>query len=50
MEYVCIMPDHDAMSRPAQGHGRARAQPGRVFFFRGTHKVRDDLQLSHFVC
>ena len=20
-----------------------------VFFFRGTHKVRDDLQLSHFV-
>ncbi len=23
--------------------------PGSVFFFRGTHKVRDDLQLSHFV-
>ena len=23
--------------------------PGGVFFFRGTHKVRDDLQISHFV-
>ena len=23
--------------------------PECVFFFRGTHKVRDDLQLSHFV-
>ena len=22
---------------------------GRAFFFRGTHNVRDDLQLSHFV-
>ena len=22
---------------------------GRRLFFRGTHKVRDDLQLSHFV-
>ena len=23
--------------------------PGASFFFRGTHKVRDELQLSHFV-
>ena len=23
--------------------------PGSVFFFRGTHNVRDELQLSHFV-
>ena len=23
--------------------------PGRAFFFRGTHNVRDELQLSHFV-
>ena len=22
--------------------------PARVFFFQGTHKVRDELQLSHF--
>ena len=27
----------------------ALARAVGVFFFRGTHKVRDDLQLSHFV-
>ena len=26
-----------------------RLWPGSVFFFRGTHNVRDELQLSHFV-
>ena len=29
--------------------GGPGSRPGRVFFFRGTHNVRDDLQLSHFV-
>ena len=37
---------------PAGGLGRGAVSPptgsGARLFFRGTHNVRDDLQLSHF--
>ena len=36
-EICVVMPAHNPRVR------------GRRLFFRGTHKVRDDLQLSHFV-
>ena len=39
----------DKVGPEAPGSGLRPRRSGRVFFFRGTHNVRDDLQLSHFV-
>ena len=39
---ACVNPLHKKISRPGM-------VAGCVFFFRGTHNVRDELQLSHFV-
>ena len=44
-------------TRPEVGHfewnevdeAASATAAGSVFFFRGTHNVRDDLQLSHFM-
>ena len=45
---MAVDKEANSLSRVYSYYSNSMCSPP-AFFFRGTHKVRDDLQLSHFV-